>query len=801
MEQTQHSGLTTADVQALQQQYGKNDIPHKEVRASIQFIKKFVDPIPVMIEVALLLSVVLHRWADFIIILVLLMVNIGVDFFQQQKAYKAIAMLNKSLAPLAFVVRNGALIQIDARELVPGDIVKINSGDLAPADLDILDEAYLEVDQSAITGESMAIEMKKGDSINSGSIIKKGSTYAKVVATGAHTTIGQSVALVARAAKDDVSHFQKAILKIGKFLIILSSLLIALTCVIQTIQGNPLIETIRFALVLAIASIPVALPAVLSVTMVIGAHVLAQKHAIVSNFKAIEELAGVDQLCIDKTGTITKNRIRVIDPKPYGDFDEATMLRYAQLASEDGYESPIEQAIYAYAEAHRSVIDKATYRIVSFIPFDPERKITEVSFVEHDTTRTVVMGAAQIIQAMVEDKTQGDVLAVDVDQYAKEGFRTIVVAQKMGPQHVVPVGILPLMDPLRDDSVKSLQHIQERGISIKMLTGDNTAIATHIAKELGIGHSIISSSELRSVHAEQSRDTYHTVMTDADVFTEVVPKDKFDIVESLQQSGHIVAMTGDGVNDAPALKKADIGIAVSGATQAAQSAADIVLLDEGLSIIKDAINQARQTFARMQAYATFRISETVRIVCFIVLSILVFGYTPLTAIMIVLLALLNDLPVMAIAYDNAPVSHKPIRWHMRETIIVATVLGLTGLISSFGLFYYLNMQGFSMAVIQTILFVKLDVAGHSTLYLTRTGKKHFWEKPFPSPTFFIPAFSSRLIGTIVALVGIFVQAISWQIVVLIWIYATVWFLINDQIKVWTYKLIDRYIGSVSALSQ
>jgi len=352
--------------------------------------------------------------------------------------------------------------------------------------------------------------------------------------------------------------------------------------------------------------------------------------------------------------------------------------------------------------------------------------------------------------------------------------------------------LIPLLDPPRKDSKLVISELKKRGIIVKMLTGDNLAIARYIAKVLNIGKKVMGREILSKVKQSKDLNDDLKIIKSTNAFAEVIPEDKFNIVKTLQQDGKIVAMTGDGVNDAPALKKADIGIAVSGATPAARSASDLVLLNNGLSVIKEAIDLARQTFARMQSYATFRIAETIRIIFFIALAVLFFNFSPLSAVMIIMLALLNDIPVLAIAYDNVPTSSQPIRWHLRETLLVSTVLGLMGLLSSFLLLYYLDMSGLSVALIQTIFFVKMDVSGHSTLYLTRTGRKHFWEKPYPSLKFFLPAFSSRLLGSAIAYFGIFIPAISLSTIALIWIYATVWFIINDQVKVLTYKLLDKY---------
>jgi H+-transporting ATPase len=783
-------GLSTSEVAELQKQYGRNEIEEKFQSGTVRFLKKFVKPIPLMIETALLLSVLAGRWEDFFIVLILLVVNIAVDFVQEQKARKALQALKNTLPLTAMVLRDGVFSTIDARELVPRDIIKLAIGDVVPADAVLIDDSYLYVNQSIITGESFPVEKRESDPLYAGSIIQKGSALGQVTATGLNSSTGKNAQLVAQAEREKESHFQKAIFGIGRFLIALSITLIAIVFTILTLRGDPLIESTRFILVLAIASIPVALPTVLSVTMAIGATVLAKKKAIVSNFKSIEELAGIDELCVDKTGTLTKNKIAVFSPKAYSGFGISDLFTYGLLATDTERRTPIEKAIYEYAKKHNLAKNITSYEIDSFIPFDPTRKMTEALVHTEGTTDayTIIMGAPQVIIKRIGNSQESEMIAHDVQEFGKDGLRVIVVARK-GKNKFHPVGIIPLLDFPRDDSKSVISSIKKGGIQIKMLTGDNTAIASFIARKLQIGTNIVNRSLLQ--HARKTKNG-NTTIEKADIFTEVVPEDKYYIVDTLQKRKHIVAMTGDGVNDAPALKKADIGIAVSGASAAAQSAADIVLLDSGLSIIKDAIDHARMIFARMQSYATFRIAETIRIIFFVTISILVFNYSPLSAAMIILLALLNDIPVISIAYDNAQVSKKPIRWHIRETLFISTILGITGLISSFALFYWLNASGYAITIIQTILFLKLDVSGHSTLYLTRTGRKHFWERPFPSLKFFIPAFSSRIIGTLLVFYGIFMEPIGWKTIGYIWIYSTAWFLFNDQIKVLSYKLLDRF---------
>ncbi len=782
-------GLSTSEVEKLQDKFGANAIDEKLEPGIIKLLKKFIQPIPLMIEAALGLSAIAKKWEDFIIIAILLGVNIGVDFIQDQKAQKALQALKDTLSSKALVLRDGKFKTIDARELVPGDIVKLVIGDIAPADLILLGNSYASVDQSAVSGESLPVDKKQGDIIFASSVIQKGAFLAQIKATGKDTSIGEDAALVAQAEREQISHFQEAILNIGRFLITIAVVLIIIVFVVLLLRGNSLLETTSFVLVLAVASVPVALPAVLSVTMAIGASKLAKKKAIITNYKAIEELAGIDILCVDKTGTLTKNQITVSSPKTYGDFTISDLFTYTVLMIDKEEKSIIEETMYAYAKTNNLISSINDYIVDKSIPFDPVRKMTEADIHSGSHKLSIVMGAPQVIISKIDDKLTKQ-LNKDVEVFARDGFRTIIVAQ-IKNSRTIPVGIIPLVDPPREDSKQTISEIRSRGIVVKMLTGDNVTIATYVSKLLDIGTRVIRSSAMQKLLKTKNAQARATTITANDVFAEVVPKDKFDIVETLQKTGHLVAMTGDGVNDAPALKKADIGIAVSGASPAARSAADIILLDSGLAVISYAIDSARMIFYRMKSYATFRIALTIRIIFFIALSILVYGYSPLTAVMIILLALLDDIPVMSIAYDNAPVNDRPTRWHLREIVFISILLGMSGLISSFALFIWLDVNGFSVAIIQTILFLKLDVAGHSTLYLTRTGSKHFWERPFPSLQFFIPAFGSRIIGTIIVLFGILMSPISWQTILFIWIYSTIWFLFNDQLKVLGYKILDK----------
>lgn len=778
-------GLSDPEVLNLQKKYGLNEIEEKEISLFVRIAKKFISPIPLMIEAAFFLSLVSRRWEDVIIIGVLLVINISVDVMQEQKARKALEALKEKLATYARALRNGKLVSVDSKELVPGDIIKLSIGDVIPADAKLLGDATIQVDQSAVTGESLPVERKSGEEIFVSSIVQTGSAFAEIIATGRNSSLGQNAKLVAKAAREEESHFQKAILNIGKFLIALSTTLIIIVLIFLIHRGDPILESLQFVLVLTIASIPVALPAVLSVTMAIGAATLAKKRAVVSHFQSVEELASVDELCVDKTGTLTKNQLAVTNPVAYGDIDEKTLLNYALLATEDAHQSKTEQSIYDYADEH-GFIDDSAFVKENFSPFDPAKKTSEATAHDKDGNKfNIIMGAPQVVAKEITDKDQAVEFEKHADTLAGNGFRILAIIKKTG-HSVLPAGIIPLSDPPRPDAKTLISSIKEKGIEVRMLTGDGADTGTFIAHELGIGDKNLKASGTKVDENTLKEVEKHFV------FSEVVPEDKYNIVDTLQKKEHVVAMTGDGINDAPALKKADVGIAVAGATPAARGAADIVLLDEGISVIKDAIYYARMTFARMQSYALFRISETVRIVLFVTLSVLIFNYAPLSAVMIILLALLNDIPVMSIAYDNAKVHSRPIRWNMREVIFISAILGIAGVIASFTLLYMVHAAGASVAIIQTVVFLKLDIAGNMTLYITRAGRGHFWEKPFPSPKFFVPAFGSAIVGTLIAGFGIFMHPLSIGAIAFVWLYAFVWFLVIDQVKVFAYKLLDKF---------
>ena len=778
-------GLTQAEAQQRLTRYGPNEIEEKKASPFLKFLTYFWGPIPWMIEAAVVLSAAARHWPDFFIILVLLVSNAVVGFWEERQAGNAIAALQAKLAINARVRRDGKWITPPARELVPGDVIRLRPGDIVPADARLLGADSVHVDQSALTGESLPATRKSGEAVFSGSVIRQGEAGALVYATGANSYFGETAQLVQQV--HTVSHFQRAVLKIGNYLIVLAVALVAVIIAVSVVRGDPILTTLQFALVLTVAAIPVAMPTVLSVTMAVGARLLAKKEAIVSRLVAIEELAGVDVLCADKTGTLTQNKLTLGDPFSVNDVPVEQVILDAALASRSDNNDPIDLAVLGGLEDARTL---QAYQVVHFQPFDPVHKRTEAAVKAADGTPfKVTKGAPQVILELSANADQVKP-AVDkaVDEFAARGFRSLGVARADGKGEWQFLGVLPLFDPPRQDAKTTIATARHMGVSIKMVTGDALAIAKETAKKLEMGSEILDAAGLGDVEHDETTETAESI-ENADGFAQVFPEHKFHIVDVLQKRGHIVGMTGDGVNDAPALKKADCGIAVSGATDAARAAADIVLRTPGLSVIIDAIKESRKIFQRMNSYAIYRITETLRVLLFMTLAILIFNFYPVTAVMIVMLALLNDGAILSIAYDNVRYKDEPEAWNMPLVLGISTVLGVMGVISAFGLFY-LGERVFHLdrAHVQTLMYLKLSVAGHLTIFLTRT-RGPFWSTR-PARVLFIAVCGTQALATLIAVYGVFMTPLGWGWALFVWGYALIWFLVNDRIKLLAYRVLD-----------
>lgn len=651
------------------QKYGANALEEKEESFIHKLVHAFMGPIEYMIEAAAIISAIIGHWDDFIIIMLLLIFNVTIDLWQSQKASSALAALKKGMAPQANALRNGKYQTIDAATLVPGDIIKIRLGMIVPADLRLISGDYASIDQSALTGESIAANKKVGDEAYSGSVVKQGEMEAVVIATGSNTFFGRTAKLVANAGAK--SHAQQAMFQIGNYLIVIAVILAVIMVAFDvfndlathSMNTSAALGILQFVLVLLVASIPVAMPTVFSITLALGALSLSKKKAIVSQLASIEEMAGIDILCSDKIGTLTKNQLTLGETTLLHAKDEQEVVFAGTMASKiednDAIDTDVINALKDKDSLKSWTVDK-------FIPFDPVTKRTEAD--AHDQNGNQVFFSKGAPQVIVDLAKPGEEEAKQVNDLvtnlANKGYRALGVAKStdQGKSWQI-LGVFSTFDPPRDDSKATIDAAKVKGVNVKMITGDDTAIAIETYRQLGLGTNILNAADVfpKDMDPDNVPDDIAETIEKADGFARVFPEHKYAIVKAQQKRGHIVAMTGDGVNDAPALKQADCGTAVSGATDAARSAAALILTAPGLSVIKTAIDEARQIFERITSYTIYRVALTMTIMFLVVLSAIFLKFTPLTAIMIVIMSLPDDIPIMTIAYDNTSVSEPPIR--------------------------------------------------------------------------------------------------------------------------------------------
>ena len=795
------TGLSHDDVEERLKRYGENSLSEKKESIWKKLLMFFWGPIPWMMEIAAILSGVLQRWPDFVVIVIMLLINALLGFLQEYKAGNAIEALKAKLALTAHVLRESKWQEVEAKYLVPGDIISVKLGNIIPADVKLIDGDYLSVDQSILTGESLPVNKEKKDIAFSGTIVKMGEMNAVVMKTGEQTFFGKTAKLVEEAGVK--SHFEKIFLKMGNILIAATLLICMIILVVsfyrleiehashETIGG-----IIIFFLVLVVAGIPIASPAVFSATMAIGAHQLAKMKAIVSRLTSIEELASMDILCSDKTGTLTKNQLTVGDIQLFEAKDVNEVLITSCLASkrEEGRDA-IDEALLTHLQSSEQLNQ---YEIEKYIPFDPVRKRAEsvVKKAEGGTIQ-MVKGAPQVVLNLCSpDEKLKTAVMQGVKYFAEKGYRTLGVAKTDANQTWHFLGLISLLDPEREDTKETLDQIKKMGLEVKMITGDHESIAKELSSKLELGSHIVSIEKLSDQHVPEAEK--EDLIEHANGFSEVYPQHKFEIVKVLQHKKHIVGMTGDGVNDAPALKQSDVGIAVSDATDAARQAADLILTDSGLNVIYYAVAEARRIFGRMKSYMLYRMAETFRLLLFLLMSMLVFNEHPLTAIMIILIALLNDIPIMMISYDHMRVHSHPIQWNIKEILLISIGISVIGVISTFGLFWMGQAYWFvgldptsKFASLQTLAFMGILCGGNLTIYITRNIGS-LWQRPFPEWKFFLSTLFSLIIGTLISVYGLHSDdfvGIGWKYVGLSWVYILVWFYITMVIKSLIYRMI------------
>ncbi|KAL6690110.1 plasma-membrane proton-e [Trichoderma pleuroticola] len=778
-------GLTESEVVARRRKYGLNQMKEEKENLVLKFLSFFIGPIQFVMEAAAVLAAGLQDWVDFGVICGLLLLNACVGFIQEFQAGSIVEELKKTLALKAVVLRDGTLKEIEAPEVVPGDILQVEEGTIIPADGRIVTEgAFLQVDQSAITGESLAVDKHKGDSCYASSAVKRGEAFLVVTATGDNTFVGRAAALVSQSA-GGTGHFTEVLNGIGTILLVLVILTLLVVWISSFYRSNGIVDILRFTLAITIVGVPVGLPAVVTTTMAVGAAYLAKKQAIVQKLSAIESLAGVEILCSDKTGTLTKNKLSLSEPYTVQGVDPDDLMLTACLAASrkkkgiDAIDKAFLKSLKFYPRA-KSVLSK--YKVIDFHPFDPvSKKVTAVVESPQGERITCVKGAPLFVLKTVEEDHP---IPEDIDkaykncvaEFATRGFRSLGVARKRGEGAWEILGIMPCSDPPRHDTARTINEAKNLGLSIKMLTGDAVGIARETSRQLGLGTNVYNAERLGlGGGGDMPGSEVYDFVEAADGFAEVFPQHKYSVVEILQQRGYLVAMTGDGVNDAPSLKKADTGIAVEGASDAARSAADIVFLAPGLGAIIDALKTSRQIFHRMYAYVVYRIALSLHMEIFLGLWIAILNRS-LNIELVVFIAIFADIATLAIAYDNAPYSQTPVKWNLPKLWGMSVLLGTVLAVGTWIALTTMYAGGKNGGIVQNfgnideVIFLEISLTENWLIFITRANGP-FWSS-IPSWQLSGAILVVDIIATLFCVFGWFIgEQTSIVAVVRIWIFS------------------------------
>jgi len=757
-------GLTSEEAHKRLLANGPNAVAEEKPHLIRTLLGKFWAPVPWMLEATIVLELVLGKLVEGSVIAVLLVFNASLSLLQENRARSALDLLQKRLAVRARVLRDAAWVLIGAEELVPGDFVHLQMGDLVPADI-VIGQGEVQIDQSMLTGESVPVEAAAGKTAYAGALVKRGEASGEVSATGARTFFGRTAELV-RTART-ASHLESIIFTIVKYLVAMDAVLALAVFLYAAGVGMPLIETLPFVLILLVASVPVALPATFTLATALGAVELARNGVLVTRLSAIEEAAAMDMLCSDKTGTITENQLSVAALHPYPPFAEADLLRFAAYASDEAGRDPIDLAVLTRAKVAGALPVSA--RRVEFIPFEPATKVAEAVFLQDDKKMRAVKGAPQAVAARLG---RGSDIEADAERLAAEGYRVLAVAGGLEGD-LRMVGLLALQDLPRADSKAVVAGLNKLGVRVAMVTGDALATAQAVAAQVGIEGRACSSQELRGEIAQT---------LDCAVFAGVFPEDKFRLVRALQQAGHVVGMTGDGVNDAPALKQAEVGIAVASATDVAKASASLVLTTPGLTNVLAAVESSRRIYQRMLTYTLNKIIKTVEIGIFLSLGVILTRTFIITPLLIILLLFTNDFVTMSIATDHVSASPTPDHWEIRPLMLTGISLGSLVLMLSFGLFFYgRDVIGLRLPQLQTLVFVTLVFTGQGMVYLVRE-RRHFWSSA-PSRWMVLSSIADLGVVCLVSTRGILMAPLPYQVVTLV-IFASVLYLVAvDFLKV------------------
>ena len=746
-EATALQGLTSTEARQRLLKYGPNMVAEDRPHLWLLLLRKFWAPVPWMLEATIALQFALGKADEATIITILLIFNAVLGFAQENRANNALTLLKKRLAIQVRVLRDNNWQQVSAQELVPGDVVHLRMGDFAPADIRLIEGQVL-LDQSSLTGESLPVEAGAGATVRAGVIVKRGEASGEISATGANTSFGKTAELV-RGAKT-ASHLATLIVTIVKYLVTLDAILVGALLLYSWMNGIAVTEVLPFALILLVASVPIALPATYTLATALGALELAKNGVLVTRLSAIEEAAAMDVLASDKTGTITQNRLALSTLHSCTPYTDNELLYWAALACDLATQDPIDLAILDAAKS-RGLLFSVPQRL-NFIPFDQETKRSEAQYDQNGNKLRVLKGAPRVITELVGGAVN---IGADVERLGADGSRVLAVAVETGSNGLCLAGLVALQDPPREDSHSLIQNLHDLGIRVLMVSGDGPATARAVAEQVGIGGRVCSPENLQ-LAIQQG-------VLDYDVFARVLPEDKFRLVQALQQSGHVVGMSGDGVNDAPALKQAEVGIAVANATDVAKAAASLVLTTPGLANVKAAVETSRRINQRMLTYTMNKIIKTLEIAIFLSVGVMLTGVFVITPLLIVLLLFTNDFVTMSIATDHVSFARKPERWNIPNLMLTSGILAGLVLILSFAVFFagrdWLHLP---LSQLQTLIFVMLVFTGQGNVYLVRE-RRYFWQS-VPSRWLLFASLLDIAVVVVLSTQGILMAAIPlWLI--------------------------------------
>jgi plasma-membrane proton-efflux P-type ATPase len=779
-------GLTHGEVDTRRKKHGYNEVAEQKEHPVLKFLEKFWGLSAWMLELIMLLSLVLGHYSDLAIVGTLLVVNAVLGFWQEQRAVGVMETLRRRLQVSARVLRDASWQVIPARELVPGDIVRVRPGDIIPADVKLL-TGTLSVDESALTGESKDADKATGKVLSSGSIVRRGEGNGVVMLTGAKTYFGRTTQLVQTARPK--LHIEAVVSKVVRWLFVIVGALLTVVIVLSLVRGSPLLEMVPLMLVLLMSAVPVALPVMFTISMAVGSKELAKRGVLVTRLSASEDAATMDVLCVDKTGTITMNQLAVTGVIPLENAKESDVLFAGALASQEANQDPIDLAFLAAAKSHHVFDGVPAVKPVSFAPFDAKNRRTEAVVEQNGQRLRVMKGAVRTVAEACGLKPPAiEALEARVSESALKGYRTLAVAR--GPEAGPPglVGLVTLYDPPRPDAKQLISTLHDLGVPVKMLTGDALAVACEIGKGVGLPN-IRRVADLKAESAQAGNKAVD-LLAGADGLAEVYPEDKYLVVQHLQAAGHVVGMTGDGVNDAPALRQAEVGIAVSTATDVAKGAASVVLTDQGLTNIVALVEQGRTIYQRILTWIINKISRTILKAAFVAIAFVVTGQFVVSVLAMLLLTFMTDFAKITLATDHVRPSKKPETWNIGGFITVSVVLGVV-MVAEALLFLYLCWSPFDLAPIDAVkdkplhTFSFLILLYFAVFSVVSARERHWFWSTMPSKSLIAALTADALVGTVLALVGLpGLAPLPWWQMLAIFGYAMVWCLVvNDAVKV------------------